>query len=262
MTADQPLNVLKNIKEFYDSIPSPKFHHANLDKLKEKLEELQCLKADLGDDQEYKKLVNAISQIAAKLERHNSLINKPASEIWSNLSDRGMNKAIPPILERAGQILPVEWKDKYGNTCSISNGYWGAKNYRVMDALGYMFLLKEGGDCRPVDSAPIFNDLVDIQQLESQLNGGQGNILTKRAISFIRFTDKQFRQLTNLNMNSTEIKNLLLETSRVEFKLTFPVRCKSTGARETSHSMNYYSRFFELGYEDLSVKKYAPIKPQ
>ena len=55
-----------------------------------------------------------------------------------------MNKVIPPILKRKGQTLPVEWTDKWGNTCHISNGYWGAKNYRVMDAIGYMFLMKDG----------------------------------------------------------------------------------------------------------------------
>ena len=55
-------------------------------------------------------------------------------------------------------------------------------------------------------------------------------------------------------MNSTEIKTLLLETSRVEFKLTFPVRLKSTGYKENIHRMNYYSRLFEIGHEDLSIK--------
>jgi hypothetical protein len=40
----------------------------------------------------------------------------------------------------------------------------------------------------------------------------------------------------------------------VEFKLTFPVRLKSTGSKENTHRMNYYSRFFEMGYEDLNVK--------
>ena len=55
-------------------------------------------------------------------------------------------------------------------------------------------------------------------------------------------------------MSSTQIKDLLLETSRVEFKLTFPVRLKSTGSKENSHRMNYYSRFFEIGHEDLNGK--------
>ena len=118
-----------------------------------------------------------MSQIIAKLERFKDLPICPKSEIWSNLSERGMNKVIPPILKRKGQTWPVEWTDRWGNTCNISNGYWGAKNYRVMDALGYMFLMKEGGDCLPKNATRIFNDLFDIQQREKQLNGGHGNII-------------------------------------------------------------------------------------
>jgi hypothetical protein len=124
-----------------------------------------------------------------------------------------------------------------------------------MDALSYMFLFKEGGDCLPKDAEPLFNDLSDIQNLEIKLNGVKENISPVNARHYIRFTDEQFRQLTKFDLNSTEIKNLLLETSRVEFKLTFPVRLKSTGARENIHTMNYYSRFYELGHDDISVKK-------
>jgi hypothetical protein len=55
-------------------------------------------------------------------------------------------------------------------------------------------------------------------------------------------------------MSSTQIRDLLLETSRVEFKLIFPVRLKATGSKEKAHRMNYYSRFFEMGHEDLNLK--------
>ena len=116
-------------------------------------------------------------KLSPSLERFDFLFRRSDDEIWSNYSDRGMNKTIPPILKRAGRNLPVEWTDKWGHTCSISNGYWGAKNYRVMDALGYMFLLKHGGDRLPENAEPIFNDLVDIQQRESQLNGCAENVL-------------------------------------------------------------------------------------
>jgi hypothetical protein len=254
MKTEQSLNQLIYLKEFYDSIPSPKFRNVDLDTWKVKFGELQCLKDDLGHDQEYQKLANAMSQIIAKLERFATLSNKSENNIWSNMSERGMNKAIPPILKRAGQGFPVEWQDRWGNTCSISNGYWGARNYQVMDALSYMFLLKEGGDSLPKTSEPIFNDLGDIQQRENQLNGVNGNILPVNARHYIRFSDEQFRKFTGLKMNSTEIKTLLLETSRVEFKLTFPVRLKATGAKENNHRMSYYSRFFEFAHEDLSVK--------
>ncbi len=70
----------------------------------------------------------------------------------------------------------------------------------------------------------------------------------------INFTDEDFRKRTGMSISSTDITKLLLETSRVEFKLTFPMRLKSTGAKENTHHMNYYSRFFEFAYSDLKVK--------
>jgi hypothetical protein len=255
MTTDQANILLHEIKAYYDSIPSPKYRHADLDNLKEKFEQLQGLKDDLGHDKAYSKLVNAMSQIIAKLERFTCLSSKPKGETWSNLSERGMNKAIPQILKRKGQGLPAEWTDKWGNTCSINKGYWGVKNYQVMDSIGYMFLMKIGGDCIPQNATPTFNDLHDIQQLENQLNVGSGNILPKGNRHYIRFTDEDFRKFTGFHMSSTQIQNLLLETSRVEFKLTFPVRLKSTGSKENTHRMNYYSRFFEMGDEELKFKR-------
>jgi hypothetical protein len=255
MTADQANTIFHMIKAYYDSIPSPKYRSADLNNLKEKFDLLQGLKNDLGHDKAYVNLVNAMSQVIAKLERFTCLSGKPVGETWSNLSERGMNKAIPQILKRKGQGLPVEWTDKWGNTCSINKGYWGVKNYQVMDSIGYMFLMKIGGDCLPKDATPIFNDLHDIQQLENQLNVGSGNILPKGNRHYIRFTDEDFRKFTGFHMSSTQIQNLLLETSRVEFKLTFPVRLKSTGSKENTHRMNYYSRFFEMGDEELKFKR-------
>ena len=247
MTTDHARIILHEIRKFYTSIPSPKYRHAELDVLKENFEQLQGLKDDLGHDKAYQKLTNAMSQIIAQLERFEDLSSKSEEERWSNLSERGMNKAIPPILERKGQVLPVEWTDRWGNTCSVSNGYWGAKNYRVMDALSYMFVMKEGGDCLPKNATPIFNDLSDIQQLEKQLNGGNGNMMPTGTKHYVRFGDDDFRKFTGLRLSSSEILNLLLETSRVEFKLTFPVRLISTGSKENTHRMSYYSRFFEIG---------------
>jgi hypothetical protein len=242
------------IKLFYDTIPSSKYRHADLNTLKEKYDRLQSLKDDLGHDKAYVKLVNAMSQVIAKLEKSSRLAIIPKDKIWSNLSERGMNKAIPAIMKRPGQSWPVEYKDRWGNTCHVSNGQWGVKNYRVMDVVGYMLLMKIGGDCLPKNATPIFNDLHDIQQLENQLNGGVCNILPAVSRHKIHFTDDHFRQFSGFQMSSTQIKDLLLETSRVEFKLTFPVRLKSTGSKENSHRMNYYSRFFEIGHEDLNGK--------
>ena len=123
-----------------------------------------------------------------------------------------------------------------------------------MDVIAHMFLLKEGSDCLPKNTTPIFNDLFEIQQRESLLNSGHGNIILTSNKHYIRFTDDDFRKFTGFQISSAEIKDLLLETSRVEFKLTFPVRLKSTGSKENTHRMSYYSRFFELGYENINVK--------
>ncbi len=167
MTSDQVHKAFNEILEYYDSIPSPKFRHADLDTLKEKFEQLQCLKGDLGHDKEYHKLISGMSQIIAKLNRYNKLASMPKDRIWSNYSERGMNKVIPPILNCKGQTRPVEWTDRWENTCRISKGHWGAKNYRVMDALGYMFLMKME---RPVNSSSwpnlfIANNATDVISL-------------------------------------------------------------------------------------------------
>lgn len=254
MTADKPNTIFQEIKEYYDSIPQPKYRNADLNNLKEKFDLLQGLKYDLGPDKAYSKLVNAMSQVIAKLEKAIKLTNMPADQAWSNLSERGTNKVIPFISKCKRQSSAVEWTDRWGYTCSINNGHWGAKHHIVKDVVGYMFLLKEGGDCLPKNAEPLFNDLFEIQQRENQLNGNAGINMTSGTRHYIRFNDDDFRKSTGLKMNSTEILTLLLETARVEFKLTFPVRLKSTGAKENTHRMNFYSRFFEIGHEDLSVK--------
>jgi hypothetical protein len=124
-----------------------------------------------------------------------------------------------------------------------------------MDVVGYMFLMHMGGDCLPKDASPIFNDLHDIQQLEKQIKDGTGSLLSAGSRHYVSFTDDQFRQFSGFKMSSTQIRDLLLETSRVEFKLTFPVRLKSTGSKENTHRMNYYSRFFEMADQELNKKK-------
>lgn len=238
----------------YNTIQPPKYRHVNLVDFREKYMALLALKEAMGDNPDYAKLVNAMSQIIARRERLESMKSHVTDNEWTNYSERGVNKAIPPVLKRKGQALPIELTDKWGNSCSIDKGYWGAKNYTVMDAISYMFIMKEGGDAMPENATPLFNDIYEIELLENQLNGGNGNIPAHGRPHYIRFTDDDFRRHTKLRMSSSEISQLLLETSRVEFKLTFPVRLKSTGAKENAHRMNYHSRFFELGYEDLRVK--------
>jgi len=254
MEKEQAHQALTEIFSYYSSIKSPKIRYADPAVFRENFRRLQELKDTLSDNQVYIRLLNAMSQIVAKLDRMDTLINKPKDQTWSNLSERGMNKVIPPILKSKETHLPVEWIDRWGYTCSVSNGYWEAKNYRVMDALGYMFLMKIGGDCLPKKAEHLFNDLWEVEQRENQLNGGPAAMVPVGLKHYIKFTDKDFRKMTGMSVSATDITKLLLETSRVEFKLTFPVRLKSTGAKENTHHMHYYSRFFEFAYEDLKVK--------
>ncbi len=161
------------IRNYYCSIKKPKYNHADNEIFREKYRQLQDLKDQLGDNWRYVRLLNAMSQIVAKMDLFDELAAKPKEQIWSNFSERGMNKVIPPILRSKDAKFPREWIDRWGNICSVSNGYWEAKNYRVMDALGYMFLMKIGGDCLPKQADHLFNDLWAVQQRENQLNGGQ-----------------------------------------------------------------------------------------
>lgn len=249
MSTEKSLKKFYEIKAFYDSIPSPKYRNADLNTLKEQFERLKGLKNDFGHNKAYALLINAMSQIMAKLEK------KVKHKGRWNLSERGTNRVIPAISKRQINSWPVEYEDKWGNTCHINNGHWGVKNHILMDVIGNMFLLKEGGDCLPKNSEPIFNDLFEIQLLEKNLNGEPDAIIPARKRHSIRFTDHDFKEYTGFRKSSNEIMTLLLETSRIEFKLTFPVRLKSTGSKENMHRMNYYSRFFEFGHEDLLVKK-------
>jgi hypothetical protein len=244
-----------DIKSYYDGITPPKYRNVDQQAFQDKYRALMELKDLLGHDTEYQKLINAMSQILSKLKRIDTMAEqKSKGEIWYNFSERAMNKVVPAIHKSMGDTFPVEWPDKWGNTCYLSKGYWGAKNYRVMDVIGYFFLLKQGGDCLPKDSSPIFDDLIEIQQRENQFNNGQTLGISNMTIHSVSFNDDDFKKASGLRLSTSDILELLLETSRVEFKLTFPVRLKSTDSKENRHHMNYFSRFFELGYEDTKVK--------
>jgi hypothetical protein len=271
MDLDNAQATFLKVKNYYDNIDHPKYRNINFESFKKRYDELVGLKDQLESDVLYNRLVNAMSQVIARIKIQRELSAAEKGSIWSNLSERGMNKAIPAVYKKKGDLkFPIEWTDKWGHTGYVSNGFWTAKNYRVMDALGYMFLLKEGGDRLPEECCPIFYDLFDIESRENHLHvtansndsqkGNSKNKVSSNQDSganrySIGFTDKDFRKCTGLTFNSSAILNLLLETSRVEFKVSFPVRLKSTGNKENLHKMNFYSRFFELAYEDTHIRK-------
>ena len=263
MNQDQAQKIFSEVKDYYDLIQLPKYRNVDLKIFKEKYDALSSIKECLGFDESYIRVINAMSQIIARLFKQKKLSDIPKDKIWSNLSERGMNKVIPAVYNKKGITFPIEWIDKWGYTCYVSNGFWTVKNYRVMDALGYMFLLKEGGDTLPEGYNPIFNDLFDVISRENQLCSpdkadANSEIQLQRVSGSkysISFTDKDFRKNTGTRLNSSEILDLLLQTSRVEFKLSFPLRLKSTGNKEIIHQMNFFSRFFELSYEDIKIRK-------
>jgi hypothetical protein len=166
-----------------------------------------------------------------------------------------------------------EWVDeKSGHQCSVNHGYWGARNYMVMDVLGYFYLLKEGGDCLPEQKSEIFRDMESIRRREAELDNHKGTLVSNAGQKilaetdidtitssrhWIRFDDNIFRKFTKLNLSSGEILKLLTATSRVEFKLAFPVRLKEEKKqlKERAYMMNMFSRLFEFGYIDKQVRQ-------
>jgi hypothetical protein len=137
----------------------------------------------------------------------------------------------------------------------------------VMDVVGYMFLLKEGGDRLPPRMSPIFVDYEAIKTRESEIMTGPApqclsTVNPGNHKYWIRFEDKDFRQFTSLSLSSNEILRLLLETSRVEFKLVYPIRIMDgrKGLRERWYTLNFFSRPFELGYVDRWIRKDSIVR--
>ena len=267
MNKTEAVNIFKKILHEYQSIETPKYRHADYDDIINKHETLQSIKDHLKGNKIYHDLVNGVTQILSKLKKDKSLTELSRDEMWSNLSERGMNKTIRPSPKKKfnKENFPIKWiiKGKYEG--ALTNGYWEEKNYRVMEVVGYALLMSIGGDCLPKNSEPIFDNLKSIEKRESQLNGNiqtvQSNDLAvtanvkERTTYSISIDDNYFRKATGLKMGSRGIFDLLLETSRAEFKLPFPVIVKDNKGEESMHQMNYFSRFFELGEEKVKVRK-------
>ena len=250
----------------YDSIKSPKYKNKELKYWENIYAVLIKIKPVMKSDSEFVNLVNAVSQIISKKSR-------PENK-WSNTSERGINKAIPPVVKKKGHKVefPFQWNDvRSGHECFINNGYWSAKNYMLMDVLGYFLLLNKGNDTVPKVASELFKDLDSIKRREGEFNCKQEDQplhtehlrLTETGIKaltgnkhWIRFDDKLFRKFTGKPMGSGDILKLIHETSQVEFKLVYPVRLKDNkkSPKEKLYSMNMFSRFFEFGYIDKQIR--------
>ncbi len=242
MNTDQALQALKSIKQYYDAVKYPKYRNLDLPAFKARYERLATLKPQLESNVVYNRLVNAMSQVISKVEEQQRYIEAPAGETWSNLSERGMNKVIPPIDKRKVGQFPVQWTDKWGNDCFVSKGYWTAKNYRVMDALGYMLLLKEGGDRLPEEHYPIFDDLMDIEARENQLNGSGAGLSTVRRRSTISPSNGEIPSFPSNNKIVTSASAMAWCTwKRISSAKSSPVVNPPVSTRVNSNSFQHAS---------------------
>jgi len=262
MIKEEALQILNRIIDDYDAIKDPKYRNADIEILKRDYALLMELKELFKGDLPYAHIVNAVSQTINKITPRNE-------NDWRSVTERGINKAIPPVVRKKNQVIqfPFEWIDKKSGEICFMNGTWGVKNYMVMDIIGYYLLLKEGKDLLPKESAPIFNDMNSIAMRESNISSNNIPLPNQPAMNeqvikqientryWIMFDDKDFRKSTSLNMSSNEIMDLLKKTSEVEFKLVFPVRMKDgKDDKEKTYNMNLFSRLFEFGYMDMGTK--------
>ncbi len=263
MTQQEALEIFEIINTGYDALKEPKYKFIDNETFRQQYEQVLSVNDYLKDNQDYKNLVNGMAQVIKKITRA-AIKNKKKD--WRNVSERGMNKVIMPVTKKRDQPVsfPLQWVDeKSQETCFINNGYWGVKNFMVMDVLGYFLLLKKGNNLLPKEPLPIFSDLDSITRREKELDkpnyvvkypptmNEQDVDVFKSMKYYAHFTDDHFRKSTSTNMNSNDILNLLLETSRVEFKIVYPVRLKTGKDQKNKYYyMNLFSRFFELGYID------------
>jgi hypothetical protein len=248
MTRKEAKRLFQKIRERYDSIEPPKYRHVDPEDFKAEYERLVGLREYLKGDRDYLNLVNSMSQINKKLAKRGT---------WRNISERGINKAIPAVVGRMETETVI----------SPENGRWGARQYMVMDIIGFFLLLEQGGDVLPDRSQPIFDDLEAVRRREAELGqtaqykvtestrstvNEQDLVKMKTSKYGVKFDDGDFRKFASLGLSSNEILHLLLETSRAKFKVIFPVRLQQSSkkAKEELYPMNFFSPPFELSYID------------
>lgn len=249
MNKQEAEEIFWKIYNNYNEIKSPKYLNANLKELKVWNDTLMSIKEHFKNHFTFEQFTsNSLPRIIAKMNRKST---------WTNISERGVNKSVIPIKKSAE--LPTEWTHKWGETCSVSRGYWGAKNYILMDVLGSMLLLKEGGGQLPKKSESIFSDLKDVKLREEEFNDDPVQAIVSRKY-YVEFSDVDFREYSGLHdMSSDDIFKLIGDTSGVEFKLSFPCRLGNHKGRETIYATNWYTRFFEYGEKFKNVKKDGTI---
>jgi hypothetical protein len=267
MTQQEAVEIFQFIKAEYDSLKEPKYKFINTETFRHQYEQVLSIRDYFKDNGDYRNLLNGMAQVIKKINRN--AINSQKKD-WRNVSERGMNKVIKSVTPKSKQAVsfPLQWIDeKTKGTCFINNGFWGVKNFMVMDVLGYFLLLRTGKNLLPKEPLPIFSDLDSITKREKELDTPNHVVKYQSSMSeqdiehflnmkyYVHFTDDDFRKFTSTNMSSSDILSLLLETSRVEFKLVYPVRLQDNeGPKQDLYFMNIYSRFFEFGNIDKKTR--------
>jgi hypothetical protein len=267
MTKQEALEIFEIIKTEYDALKEPRYKFINTEMFRRQYEQILSIRDYFKDYGDYRNLLNGMAQVIKKINR--TAINSEKKD-WRNVSERGMNKVILPVTKKSNHPIsfPLQWVDeKTKEACFINNGFWGVKNFMVLDVLGYFLLLREGKDIIPKEPLPIFSDLDSITRREKELDIPNHTVeylptMKEQDVEhflkmkyYVHFNDDDFRKFTSTSLSSHDILNLLLETSRVEFKLVYPVRLQDEdGPKQNLYCMNIYSRFFEFGNIDKKTR--------
>lgn len=268
------LEALEMLNEYwfeYQQISNPKYRNIDYKLWQKRYDTLMENRQLVASDEIYIKLIAALSQILQKCKRLES--GRSPEATWNNIAERGIGKAFPTLTRKPGAPIsfPFESENtRNGHKCFINNGFWGARNYMVMDVLAYFYLLKEGLDRLPDSPLYLFDSLASIKKRELEYSQetesdpeelGLGPLteseiqVISKSPHYTRFTDRHFRKFTKMNLKSNDILRLIYETSNVEFKLVFPVRLQEKKkAKEMHYMMNAFSRLFEFGYIDNNVR--------
>ena len=112
MTKEEIALTLNRIVHDYHVLPEPKYRNASLDILKRDYELFAEIKYSQQGNLFYDNIVNAIAQTINKMT--------PKNNDWRSVSERGINKAIPPVIKKKNHPIefPFQWIDeKSGKTC-------------------------------------------------------------------------------------------------------------------------------------------------
>ena len=111
MNKTEAVQNFQDILREYQAIKKPKYRHSNHEDMMAKHESLQEIKAYLKGNKIYHDLVNGVSQILSKLKKDKALTELSREQIWSNYSERGMNKTIRPYPKKKHNTdkFPIVW---------------------------------------------------------------------------------------------------------------------------------------------------------